>query len=75
MGTARRLYTDEFKQKALGLLASSGRLLSHIAGELGVPAAGPRAWRGRMTEAPDVLLRTAESPFLPHGCAFSLDED
>jgi transposase len=45
MGTVRRRYTDEFKQEALGLLASSGRPLSQIAGELGVPAARLRAWR------------------------------
>jgi transposase len=44
MGTARRLYTDEFKREALGLLASSGRPLSQIAGELGIPAARLRAW-------------------------------
>jgi transposase len=42
---ARRRYTDEFKREALGLLASSGRPLSLIAGELGIPAARLRAWR------------------------------
>src|SRR5208282_3452962 len=47
MGTARRQYTDEFKREALGLLASSGRPLSQIAGELGIPAARLRAWRNR----------------------------
>ena len=46
MGTARRQYTDEFKREALGLLASSGRPLSQIAQELGIPAARLRAaWR------------------------------
>ena len=40
MGTARRQYTDEFKREAVGLLASSGRPLSQIAGELGIPPAG-----------------------------------
>ena len=45
MGTARREYTDEFKREALGLLASSGRPLSQIAQELGIPAARLRAWR------------------------------
>jgi transposase len=44
MGTARRQYTDEFKREAVGLLASSGRPLSQIAGELGIPAARLRAW-------------------------------
>jgi transposase len=41
----RHRYTDDFKQEALGLLASSGRPLSQIAGELGIPAARLRAWR------------------------------
>ena len=50
MGTARRRYTDEFKREALGLLASSGRPLSQIAGELGIPAARLRAWRNRTRE-------------------------
>jgi transposase len=45
MGTARSQYTDEFKREALGLLASSGRPLSQIAQELGIPAARLRAWR------------------------------
>ena len=45
MGTRRRLYPDEFKREALGLLSSSGRPLSQIAGELGIPAARLRAWR------------------------------
>ena len=47
MGTARRQYTDEFKREALGLLASSGRPLSQIAGVLGIPAARLWAWRNR----------------------------
>jgi transposase-like protein len=37
MDTARRQYPDEFKLEALELLASSGRPLSQIAGELGIP--------------------------------------
>jgi transposase len=44
MGTARRLYPDEFKREAVELLRSSGRPLSQIAGELGIPAARLRAW-------------------------------
>jgi len=43
----RRQYTEEFKREALGLLAGSGRPLSEIAGELGIPAARLRAWRNR----------------------------
>ena len=47
MGTARRQYTDEFKREALELLVSSGRPLSQIAGELGIPPERLRAWRNR----------------------------
>lgn len=45
MGTTRRHFTDEFKREAIGLLASSGRPLSQIAGELGFVASMLRAWR------------------------------
>jgi transposase len=45
MGASRRQYTDEFKREAVELLASSGRPLSQIAQELGIPAARQRAWR------------------------------
>ena len=45
MGASRRQYTDEFKREAVRLLASSGRPLSQIAEELGIPAARLRAWR------------------------------
>ena len=47
MGTTRRLFTDEFKREAVGLLASSGRPLSQIAGELGIAASRLRAWRNK----------------------------
>jgi transposase len=42
---ASPIYTDEFKREAVELLASSGRPLSQIAQELGIPAARLRAWR------------------------------
>jgi transposase len=47
MGTLRRQYTEEFKQEAVGLLASSGRPLSQIAQELGIAASMLRAWRNK----------------------------
>jgi transposase len=47
MGTARRQYPDEFKREALELLISSGRPLSQIAGELGIPPERLRAWRNK----------------------------
>ena len=37
MGQGRRHFTDEFKQEAIALLVSSGRPLSQIASELGIP--------------------------------------
>ena len=43
MGTTRRLFTDEFKREAVELLASSGRPLSQVAGELGIAASMLRA--------------------------------
>jgi len=47
MGTARRLFTDEFKREAMRLLASSGRPLSQIARELGIAPSRLRAWRNK----------------------------
>ena len=47
MGTTRRLFTDEFKREAVELLASSGRPLSQVAGELGIAASMLRAWRNK----------------------------
>jgi transposase len=38
---------DEFKREAVGLLVNSGRPLSQIAEELGIPAVRLRAWRNR----------------------------
>ena len=52
MGTARRQYPDEFKREALELLVSSGRPLSQIAGELGIPPERLRAWRNRSGDPP-----------------------
>ena len=46
-GTTRRLFADEFKREAVGLLASSGRLLSQITGALGIAASRLRAWRNK----------------------------
>jgi transposase len=36
MGQARRQFTDEFKREAVALLASGGRPLTQVAGELGI---------------------------------------
>ncbi len=46
-----RRYTDEFKRAAVGLAASSGRPLSQIAEELGIPVARLRPWRNRNGDA------------------------
>lgn len=47
MGQERRHFTDEFKQESLALLASSGRPLGQIAGELGISPSMLRNWRNR----------------------------
>jgi len=43
----RRQFTDEFKTEAVALLASSGRPLLQIAGELGISPSMLRNWRNR----------------------------
>ena len=47
MSYGRRHFTDEFKREAVALLASSGRPLTQIAGELGIAPSMLRNWRGR----------------------------
>jgi transposase len=47
MGQERRHFTDEFKTEAVALLASSGRPLIQIAGELGISPSMLRKWRNR----------------------------
>jgi transposase len=47
MGQERRHFTDEFKQESVALLASSGRSLGQIAGELGISPSMLRNWRNR----------------------------
>jgi transposase len=48
MGQERRHFTDEFKTEAVSLLASSGRPLVQIAGELGISPSMLRNWRTRI---------------------------
>ena len=47
MSQGRRQFTDEFKREAVALLASSGRPLTQIAGELGIAPSMLRNWRHR----------------------------
>jgi len=47
MGQERRHFTDEYKTEAIALLASSGRPLVKIAGELGISPSMLRNWRNR----------------------------
>ena len=47
MGQSRRQFTDEFEREAVALLASSGRPLTQIAGELGIAPSMLRNWRDR----------------------------
>src|SRR3954469_12012220 len=50
MGRERRHFADEFKTEAVALLASSGRPLVQIAGELGISPSMLRNWRHRRAE-------------------------
>lgn len=52
MGRERRQFTDEFKTEAVALLASSGRPLVQIAGELGISPSMLRNWRNRCAGRP-----------------------
>ena len=64
MGQERRHFTDEFKTEAVALLASSGRPLVQIAGELGVSPSMLRNWRNRQgggNTGPAVLLKPASA--------------
>src|SRR5881227_211780 len=47
MGQERRHFTDEFKRESVALLASSGRPLGQIGGELGISPSMLRNWRNR----------------------------
>lgn len=49
--TTRRSFTDEFKQEAVSLLASSGRPLTQVATELGIQPSMLRTWRGAVNGA------------------------
>lgn len=44
----KKTYDDEFKKQAVQLLISSGRPLTQIARELGVPVWNLRDWRKRL---------------------------
>jgi len=57
----RRQFTDEFKREAVALLASSGRPLTQIAGELGI---APSMLLNRRRRSPGFAARTI-------GCAWS----
>jgi transposase len=54
--TTRRSFTEEFKQEAVSLLASSGRPLTQIATELGIQPSMLRSWRNAVNGA---VLRVA----------------
>lgn len=47
MSQGGRQFSDEFEREAMGLLASSGRPLLQIAGELGIAPSMLRNWRNR----------------------------
>src|SRR3954454_19395753 len=69
MGHEQRHFTDEFKTEAIALLASSGRPLIQIAGELGISPSMLRNWRNRQggqNAGPAVPPKTASAmPSVP----------
>jgi len=74
MAEGRRQFTDEFKQEAIALLASSGRPLLQIAGELGISPSMLRNWRNR-SEGRNAgsVLRPIPAP-APHSALDSASE-
>ena len=73
MGQERRHFTDEFKTEAVALLASSGRPLVQIAGELGISPSMLRNWRNRRAGGNGRLAphrqSTAGTPSVPDPAA------
>src|SRR4051794_9739569 len=73
MGQERRHFTDEFKREAVALLASSGRPLVQIAGELGISPSMLRNWRhrqGGQNAGPALPLKPASAtPSVPDPAA------
>src|SRR3954469_15783423 len=73
MTKTRRDFTPEFKREAVALLASSGRPLMQIAGELGISPSMLRNWRngqgGRNTGAAVPLKPASAAPSVPDPAA------
>ena len=67
MGQERRHFTDEFKTEAIALLASSGRPLVQIAGELGLSPSMLGNWRNRQggQNAGSAVPRNRRQPRFP----------
>ena len=73
MSQERRRFTDDFKTEAVALLASSGRPLVQIAGELGISPSMLRNWRnhsigGHAGSAPHPIAASAP-PSVPDPAA------
>ena len=54
--TTRHAFTDAFKREAVSLLEGSGRPLTQVAMELGIPPSMLRSWRGRQRAGLDSAL-------------------
>lgn len=62
----RRMFTEEFKRQAVGLLEGSGKPLSAVARELGVSDPVLRSWRDRFGGAGPARLSNGQA-MAPHG--------
>ena len=58
-GQQRRVFTDEFKREAVGMIASSGRTLRHVAGDLGLGLSTLTRWRRQLK---DVEIAVTPNP-------------
>ena len=47
----RRVFTDEFKREAVGLIASSGRTISQVADDLGLGLSTLTRWKREQRDA------------------------
>ncbi|GAC1360258.1 MAG: hypothetical protein NVSMB38_44150 [Ktedonobacteraceae bacterium] len=50
MGKVQKVYTKEFKEEAVRLVQTSGKLISQIARELGISDSAIHGWRKELAE-------------------------
>ena len=55
----RRVFTDEFKREAVGMISSSGRTLRQVAGDLGLGLSTLTRWKRQLK---DVEIAVSPNP-------------